>query len=274
MSRHEITGIHYALPDDFSESEAGEGWRQFAGEVGEFRALFAGLGGHRIANLAAPEVRQLGVQRLKAVFPQFQADTPILVQQAPGQVQWVFRGSGVLQGQPSRGLLGLKLFPDSLCLVAAELPADSDALEYQVMTFLAGVHKARVAVPIEITSQRVFLCHNSKDKPQVRLLADRLGQAGFQPWVDERDLDLGANFVGRLEEALQGIRLIVLVLGEHGLGPWQALEYGYALGEAAYERLKLVPYALSEEVVWPPLATNFQGVIASPDLLLERLSEG
>ena len=37
----------------------------------------------------------------------------------------------------------------------------------------------------------VFLCHNSKDKPAVRALGERLRDAGFRPWLDEWELEAG-----------------------------------------------------------------------------------
>ena len=35
---------------------------------------------------------------------------------------------------------------------------------------------------------RIFLCHASEDKPQVREVYRHLQEEGFQPWLDEEDL--------------------------------------------------------------------------------------
>ena len=35
---------------------------------------------------------------------------------------------------------------------------------------------------------RIFLCHASEDKPQVREVYERLKAQGFEPWLDEVDI--------------------------------------------------------------------------------------
>ena len=35
---------------------------------------------------------------------------------------------------------------------------------------------------------RIFLCHASEDKQQVREVYQRLKAEGFEPWLDEEDL--------------------------------------------------------------------------------------
>jgi hypothetical protein len=39
-----------------------------------------------------------------------------------------------------------------------------------------------------IAMARIFLCHASEDKPQVREVYQRLGALGFEPWLDEVEI--------------------------------------------------------------------------------------
>ena len=75
----------------------------------------------------------------------------------------------------------------------------------------------------------VFLCHDSKDKREVRWLADRLIDWGVLPWIDERAIGAGGLFVAEMEQALESIPAIAIIVGPHGPGCWQEMEYYAAM---------------------------------------------
>ena len=111
---------------------------------------------------------------------------------------------------------------------------------------------------------QAFLCHNSKDKAQVRELRDRLFDAGICCWFDENEVAPGQRFVANIEQGLLHVDAILVARGAHGLGDWQELEYGVALNEyvrrhrSGARPLKIVPVALPGS---PPLGdwTGFLG---------------
>ncbi|NEP20038.1 MAG: TIR domain-containing protein, partial [Leptolyngbya sp. SIO4C1] len=47
----------------------------------------------------------------------------------------------------------------------------------------------------------VFLAHNSKDKPFVRLIAEELKRFGLKPWIDEEEILPGQYFQDAIQDA-------------------------------------------------------------------------
>lgn len=97
----------------------------------------------------------------------------------------------------------------------------------------------------------VFLCHNSKDKSAVRLLARKLREQGLLPCLDEEAILAGEQFVPALEGLIGSVPAAAVIVGPHSLGRWQEQEY-YSLFQRAVERpagsgkraLRLIPVLL------------------------------
>jgi hypothetical protein len=71
----------------------------------------------------------------------------------------------------------------------------------------------------------VFLSHNSRDKPQVRKLADRLKEAGLRVWFDDWVIKPGDDIYLAIERGLEAARVQVLCLSPAALGSeWVTLE--------------------------------------------------
>ena len=86
-------------------------------------------------------------------------------------------------------------------------------------------------------SARVFLCHNTADKPSVEALARRLrDQEGIQVWLDQSDLIPGESSQEGIEKALAQCEVCAVFLGPSGLGPWQDLEVRGAINRRVRER--------------------------------------
>lgn len=49
---------------------------------------------------------------------------------------------------------------------------------------------------------KVFLSHSTKDKQFVQILACELEAEKIEPWLCEVDIELGDNFVAKIEECL------------------------------------------------------------------------
>jgi len=81
-----------------------------------------------------------------------------------------------------------------------------------------------VTMPSEFTYD-VFLSHNSKDKPRVRKLAERLRDAGLRVWFDEWVIRPGDDIYLAIEHGLEAARVQVLCLSPAALGSdWVKLE--------------------------------------------------
>jgi hypothetical protein len=64
----------------------------------------------------------------------------------------------------------------------------------------------------EAAGARVFLCHSSADKSEVRALYRRLRSDGFAPWLDEEDLLGGARWELEIQNAVRESEFIVVCL--------------------------------------------------------------
>jgi len=66
-----------------------------------------------------------------------------------------------------------------------------------------------------------FLSYNSKDKREVRALAEKLRDRGLRVWFDEWELAPGRRWKEAIEVALRSARSVVVFVGPSGVGPWQ-----------------------------------------------------
>jgi hypothetical protein len=93
---------------------------------------------------------------------------------------------------------------------------------------------------------RVFLCHNSADKPLIKEIADRLElDFGVEHFLDAFDIPTGEAFRPWIEQALRNSTGRAIFLGSSGWGPthrWEA-EQAIAL-KAADSDFRLIPVAL------------------------------
>jgi len=73
---------------------------------------------------------------------------------------------------------------------------------------------------------KVFLSHSTKDKQFVQMLAEQLEAEKIEPCVCEVDIELGNNFVAKIEEGLRDADLTVLFWSpEAARSDWTRLEW-------------------------------------------------
>jgi formylglycine-generating enzyme required for sulfatase activity len=65
---------------------------------------------------------------------------------------------------------------------------------------------------------RIFLCHASEDKPQVREIYQRLIALGFSPWLDEKDILPGQDWDYEIEMALEQSDFVMVFLSKRSVG--------------------------------------------------------
>jgi small GTP-binding protein len=112
----------------------------------------------------------------------------------------------------------------------------------------------------------VFLCHNSKDKPIVRELAQKLRDQGVLPWIDEQGILAGDRFAPLLETTIEAVGVVAVIIGPQGLGRWQEMEYHTALqryiedrDDAGRRRVRVVPVLLPGVPREPQLPAFLRG---------------
>ena len=82
----------------------------------------------------------------------------------------------------------------------------------------------------------VFLSHNSRDKPVVERVGEKLRRGGIEPWLDKWHLTPGGQWQDELGGALRACAACAIFVGPHGLGDWVREELAVALDRAAKDR--------------------------------------
>jgi small GTP-binding protein len=106
----------------------------------------------------------------------------------------------------------------------------------------------------------VFLCHNSKDKPAVKRLGERLKERGIRPWLDEWELRPGLPWQRLLEEQIRQIKAAAIFVGSEGIGPWQRQELDAFLREFVERGCPAIPVVLSDAPQQPELPLFLKGM--------------
>lgn len=99
----------------------------------------------------------------------------------------------------------------------------------------------------------VFVSHNSKDKPSVRELAQRLRDRGIRVWIDEDQLIPGRNWQPLLEHGIEQSATGAVLVGKDGSGPWEDEEMQVLLDEAVYNGKAVIPVLLPSAPEQPKL---------------------
>ncbi|MCL4207585.1 MAG: TIR domain-containing protein [Pirellulaceae bacterium] len=99
----------------------------------------------------------------------------------------------------------------------------------------------------------VFLSHNSKDKPAVRDLKQKLLGYSLTVWFDEDELQPGIPWQQLLEDGITKSGSIAVLVGKDGLGPWEDEEMQAALGLAVADKRPVIPVLMPGASAQPKL---------------------
>jgi antitoxin component of RelBE/YafQ-DinJ toxin-antitoxin module len=90
----------------------------------------------------------------------------------------------------------------------------------------------------------VYLCHDGKDTPAVKAIAEQLKQQGIKPWLDEWEIPPGTPWQSVLEQQIGRIRSVAVFLGQDERGPWQNIEQRSILQEFVERGCPVIPVIL------------------------------
>jgi hypothetical protein len=107
----------------------------------------------------------------------------------------------------------------------------------------------------------VFLCHNNKDKSEVKKIGEQLKDQGILPWLDEWELQPGLPWQRLLERQIEQIKSAAVFVGKDGIGPWQHMELDAFLREFVKRGCPVIPVLLPEAPTEPelPIFLNSMG---------------
>jgi hypothetical protein len=93
---------------------------------------------------------------------------------------------------------------------------------------------------------RVFLCHNSKDKDEVKNLALVILKGGaIRAWLDTWEIPGGKDWEDHIRREFAASWSCIVLVGPHGLGPFQRKELEWAKVRAAVDTdYRVVPVLL------------------------------
>ena len=102
----------------------------------------------------------------------------------------------------------------------------------------------------------VFLSHSSRDKAVVRDVAERLRADGLRVWFDDWELKPGDSIPAKIEEGLEGSRVLVLCMSANAFGSdWATLEAGtFRFLDPLNKDRRFIPLRLDETPVKGSLA--------------------
>ena len=106
----------------------------------------------------------------------------------------------------------------------------------------------------------VFLCHNGKDKPEVKRIGERLKERGILPWLDEWELRPGLPWQRLLEKQIGQIKSAAVFVGKDGMGPWQQVELEAFLREFVDRGCPVIPVLLPYASRQPQLPIFLKGM--------------
>ncbi len=117
-----------------------------------------------------------------------------------------------------------------------------------------------------MSQYKVFLCHNSNDKPEVRQIREQLRQPGIYTWMDEKNLYGFDDWKEKIKENLSQINAVAVFLGSSGFGEWQKYEIIYTQEEISRRQNKKL-FTLKQEttlrvglVILPSCQHTFQEI--------------
>ena len=122
---------------------------------------------------------------------------------------------------------------------------------------------------------RIFLCHSSGDKPEVRNLYQRLSSDGFDPWLDEEDLLPGQKWKVEIPKAVKTSDVVIVCLSHKAINKagYVQKEIKFALDKAdeqPEDTISLIPLKL-EECDVPERLQSWQWVNLFEEKGYERL---
>ena len=99
----------------------------------------------------------------------------------------------------------------------------------------------------------VFLSYNSKDRAEVKEIAQQLKERGMRPWLDEWEIRPGSSWLDALEKQIDTIQAAAVFVGKEGIGPWQHMEVNAYLRKFVSRGCPVIPVLLKDAAQKPPL---------------------
>jgi hypothetical protein len=113
----------------------------------------------------------------------------------------------------------------------------------------------------------VFLSHNSKDKPWVRKLAQRLVNDGVKVWIDEAEINIGDSLIEKISSGIQEMKFVAAIISKNSVqSKWVQKEINIAMSKEIENRHVIVlPLVIDNCTIPSILADKFYADFRKPD---------
>ncbi|MFM2312102.1 MAG: hypothetical protein RLZZ04_1378 [Cyanobacteriota bacterium] len=90
---------------------------------------------------------------------------------------------------------------------------------------------------------RVFLSHNTKDKPFVERLARDLNNHGVKYWLDRAEIKVGDSLIDKIRSGIDEVDYVAVILSPNSVAsPWVQREVDVAINQEIYgKKIKVLP---------------------------------
>lgn len=95
-----------------------------------------------------------------------------------------------------------------------------------------------------MADQKVFLCHNSQDKSEVRIVRDILAENDIEAWLDEDELLVGHSWYEQIFNKIGDFSAMAVFIGPYGIGDVQKQEIRNALRNFEKQGKPVIPVIL------------------------------
>lgn len=120
--------------------------------------------------------------------------------------------------------------------------------------------RARLDRKRETEDFDVFLCHNSEDKPMVKVIGRVLQDLGLLPWLDEWEVAPGRSWQKAMDREISRIRAVAVFVGPRGIGPWQNQELMAFIRQLVKRECPVIPVLLPGSATRPELPPLLEGL--------------
>lgn len=113
----------------------------------------------------------------------------------------------------------------------------------------------------------VFLSHNSKDKPWVRNLAERLIADEVIVWLDEAEINIGDSLIEKISTGIQDMRFVAAIISKNSVeSSWVQKEISIAMSkEIAGREVTVLPLVIDNCELPVSLSDKLYADFTDPD---------
>lgn len=113
----------------------------------------------------------------------------------------------------------------------------------------------------------VFLSHNSKDKPWVRALAERLMADDVVVWLDEAEINIGDSLIDKIAEGIKEMKFVAAIISNNSVeSSWVQKEISIAMSkEVAGRKVTVLPLVIDDCELPSSLSDKLYADFTNPD---------